>query len=132
MGRRKLKTYINYQKKGKIKMITKTINFNMMDVASINHILGDRGDLYVNVHLELEESDDGSVECDGIYFMKWFSFNLQIKPYSISTDLKDELLELFLNSEFDEGEAFALNEDFLYDLSCFEKYRIPYIVSIVV
>jgi len=109
---------------------TKTINFKVEDMASVNTIMGQRGTLYVEATINSVDNDeDYGTDYEGIYTMKWSSSFSENKPYSISTALRSEMLELFLNSEFDEGEAFALSEHTLHDLSYFQKYGIPYMVS---
>ena len=109
--------------------VTKTIQFKVIDVKSINRIMDQQGTLFVEASIESDESGEEYIDYDGVYIMKWSPSCLTTEPYGVSTDQRDEILEIFLNSEFDEGEAFALNEDFLYDLSYFEKYDIPYMVS---
>lgn len=109
---------------------TKVINFKVEDMASTNKIMGQRGTLYVEATINSVDCDeDYGAEYDGTYTMKWSSFFSENEPYCISNALRSEMLELFLNSEFDEGEAFALSEYTIHDLSHFQKYMIPYMVS---
>lgn len=109
---------------------TKTINFKVEDIASTNKIMGQRGTLYVEATINaVDDDEDYGTDYDGIYTMKWSSSFSENEPYCISNALRSEILELFLNSEFDEGEAFALSEHTIHDLSYFQRYTIPYMMS---
>ena len=109
---------------------TKTINFKVEDMASINRIMGQRGTLFMEATINSVDNDeDYGTDYDGVYTMKWSSSFSENEPHSISSALRNEMLELFLNSEFDEGEAFALSEHTIHDLSYFQKYNIPYMIS---
>jgi len=109
---------------------TKTINFKVEDIASTNKIMGQRGTLFVEATIIATDSDeDYGTDYEGTYTMKWSSSFSENEPCSISSALRSEVLELFLNSKFDEGEAFALSEHAIHDLSYFQKYNIPYMVS---
>jgi len=109
---------------------TKIINFKVEDISSANKIMGQRGTLFVEATIIATDSDeDYGTDYEGTYTMKWSSSFSENEPYSISTALRSEMLELFLNSEFNEGEAFALGERTIHDLSYFQKYKIPYMVS---
>ena len=109
---------------------TKTINFKVEDMASINRIMGQRGTLFMEATINSVDNDeDYGTDYDGVYTMKWSSSFSENEPHSISSALRNEMLELFLNSEFDEGEAFALSEHTVHDLSYFQKYNIPYMIS---
>jgi len=109
---------------------TKTINFKVEDIASTNKIMGQRGTLFIEATIIATDSDeDYGTDYEGTYIMKWSSYFSENEPCSISSALRSEVLELFLNSKFDEGEAFALSEHTIHDLSYFQKYNIPYMVS---
>ena len=109
---------------------TKTINFKVEDIASTNKIMGQRGTLFVEAIINSIDSDENyGTDYNGTYTMQWSSTYSENEPYPISTALRSEMLDLFLNSEFDEGEAFALSEHTVHNLSYFQKYKIPYMVS---
>lgn len=108
----------------------KTINFKVEDMASINKIMGQRGTLFITAIINSTDCDeDYGTEDDGTYTMQWSSSFSENEPYSISSALRSEMLELFSKSKFNEGEAFALRERTLHDLSYFQKYSIPYMLS---
>jgi len=109
---------------------TKIINFKVEDIASTNKIMGQRGTLFVEATIIAMDCDeDYGIDYEGTYTMKWSSSFFENVPYCISSALRNEMLELFLNSEFNEGEAFALSEHTMHDLSYFQKYKIPYMLS---
>ena len=109
---------------------TKTINFKVEDTANTNKIMGQRGTLFVEAIINAIDTDeDYGIDYDGTYTMKWSACFSENEPYSISAALRNEMLDLFFNSEFDEGEAFALSEQTIHDLSYFQQYGIPYMVS---
>ena len=109
---------------------TKTISFIVEDISSVNKIMGQRGTLYVEAVIESVEIDEErDAEYKGEYAMKWSSSFEENEPYAISNVLHSKVVELFLNSEFDEGEAFALEENITHNLSHFEKYDIGYMTT---
>jgi len=109
---------------------SKTINFKIEDMASTNRIMGQRGTMYIEVILSFIDSDMlDSSEYDGDYIVKWSSSFSEEEPHSISDGLKNEVVELLLNSYYDEEDAFSLDENRGYNLSHFEKYKILYMVT---
>ena len=109
---------------------SKTINFKIEDMATTNRIMGQRGTMYIEVTLSFIDSDMlDSPEYNGDYIVKWSSSFSEESPHSISDGLKNEVIELLLNSYYDEEDAFSLDENRGYNLSHFEKYKIPYMVT---
>jgi len=109
---------------------SKTISFKIEDMASTNRIMGQRGTMYIEVTLSFIDSDMlDSPEYDGEYIVKWSSSFDECEPHSIADGLKNEVIELLLNSCYDEEDAFFLDENRGYDLSHFEKYTIPYMTT---
>ena len=109
---------------------SKTINFTIEDRVSTNRIMGQRGTMHIEVHLSFIDSDIlGSSEYDGDYTVKWSSSFNENEPHPIQQALQDEVIELLLNSYYKEEDAFALDENRVYDFSYFEKYDIPYMVK---
>ena len=104
---------------------TKIIHFKIEDNLNINHIMGQRGTLFVKASISFEESDKFDSLYFGYYDMSWSSF-YEDKPYVISDALRSKILAVLSDSRYAEGEAFALreDEDIVYDFSEIETRTI--------
>lgn len=110
----------------------KTIHFKIVDIASINRIMDQRGTVHVEVifrFIESERFDMPEYIYDGEYTTKWSSSFDENEPYFLFDELQDEIIALLKTSHYDERDAFDLDEKRLYDLSHFEKYDIKYMIS---
>jgi hypothetical protein len=111
---------------------TKTINFKIEVSASINCIMGERGTMFIAVNLCFIESDTLDIPeyvSNGEYSIQWSPSCSKNELYTVSDELKNEVMELLFDSYYDEADAFDLDEKRLYDFSHFEKYDIGYMMN---
>ena len=96
---------------------TKMIYFKVEDNLNINHIMDQRGTLFVTATISFEESDTFDSLYYGYYDMSWSSSFSENTANIISDALRSKILAVLANSWYRENEAFTLSEDVIYDFS---------------
>ena len=96
---------------------TKIIHFKIKDNHNINHIMEQRGTLFVKATISFEESDAFDSLYFGYYDMSWSSSLSEDTAYVLSDALRSKILAVLADSLYRESEAFTLSEDVIYDFS---------------
>ena len=96
---------------------TKIIHFKVEDNLNINHIMDQRGTLFVKAIISFEQSDVFDSLYYGYYDMSWSSSFFEDAVYIISDALRSKILAILADSLYRESEAFTLSEDVIYDFS---------------
>ena len=108
---------------------TKIISFYIESNLKINHIMGQRGTLYVTATISFEENDAFESLYFGYYDMSWSSVHLENKSYVIADVLRSKILAILSKSHYVESEAFNLCEKKTYDFSNIWTYTIKDIIK---
>jgi len=96
---------------------TKIIHFKIEDNLNMNHIMDQRGTLFVKATISFEESDVFDSLYYGYYDMSWSSSLSEDTANIISDALRSKILAVLANSLYRESEAFTLREDVICDFS---------------
>ncbi len=96
---------------------TKIIYFKIKDNLNINHIMNQRGTLFIKATISFEESDKFDSFYFGYYDMSWSSSFSEDAANVISDALRSKILAVLADSLYRESEAFTLSEDVIYDFS---------------